>query len=238
MHAQRIVSLAPSVTQTIIELGGDAMVVGRTSYCPPSASSTVVGDVLTVSLEQIVALRPDVVFTMGFTQPATIDRLRQMGIRVETLATPTSFAQICEQTLHIASIAALLPEAEAVVTAEKQKVDDISNRRAVGATAFFQIGAQPLFAAAQGTYLHDMLAMCGLRNIAPQGNGATQREYVVRSQPDYIVITQLGGLRNDEVALWQKLCKATIVHVDENVACCPTPRNFRLTLETICNQLK
>ena len=67
----RIVSLAPSVTHTLQQMGLDASVVGRTSYCPaplPGNSSRIIGNVLEVNIEEILLLRPDIVFCMAFTK--------------------------------------------------------------------------------------------------------------------------------------------------------------------------
>ena len=62
--AQRVVSLVPSATFTAVQFGADANIVGRTSYCPEPGKgvrSVIVGDAMTVSVEAVVALSPDVV---------------------------------------------------------------------------------------------------------------------------------------------------------------------------------
>lgn len=238
--AQRIVSLVPSVTHTMAQLGCDTMVVGRTSYCPKpvDGSSAIVGDVLSVSVEAIVALQPDAVVTMSFTSAATIDKMRSLGLNVVELRTPQTFSEICSQTLQLAALVGRETEAQQFIDTEKLKVDSISSlSKGRQGTAFFQIGTRPLFGVVADSFMNDLLTFAGLTNILTDGNGMCSREMVVSTNPNVLIMTTMGGLSVDEVAQWQRLVSSQIIVVDENKACCPTPLFFRQTLESITHQL-
>lgn len=238
--AQRIVSLVPSVTQTYMQMGADEKVVARTSYCPKSLSgnSVVVGDAMTVNVEKILSVKPDVVVTMGLTKPEVIAKLKSLGVKVLELPTPKSFDEICSQTVLLAQYAGCEEDAKALVSSERLKVDSLRMGGRMK-KAFFEIGVNPLWAAIPNTYLDEMLRVLNLSNVVSSGNGAISREYVVAAAPDVVVLTSLYGNASNEKSLWRKLLPLSVlVEVDENVACCPTPTNYRMTLQAISDKLK
>lgn len=237
--AQRIVSLVPSVTHTLAQIGCDEMVVGRTSYCPKSidGSSVIIGDVLTVSTEAIIALQPDAVITMSFTSPATIEKLRSLGINVVELSTPSTFSEICSQTMQLLQLVNHEAIARQFIATEQHRVDSLRNIAQQHGTAFFQIGTKPLFGVTTDSFMNDLLSFVGLSNILTDNNGMCSREMVVAANPNVLILTTMGGLSGDEKREWNKLLQSTIIVVDENKACCPTPLFFRQTLESIIQQL-
>lgn len=234
--AIRIVSLSPSITYNLQQMGADSCIVGRTSFCPPPQegnSSEIVGNVLEVNLEKILALRPDIVFCMVFTQAQVQERLRDLGIEVKDFRTPKSFDEICEQAVEIGRLAGMETQAEALVERERAEVDRISRRfmanqggatehetwlsgsengrkpkaaKALnGARTFFQIGSDPVFPVIEGTFMNQYLEFLGLDNIVKdyKGNGISQ-EYVVAAAPQIMFISQMSGLGTKIVEDWKR----------------------------------
>ncbi|HVF89196.1 MAG TPA: helical backbone metal receptor, partial [Blastocatellia bacterium] len=82
----RIVSLAPSITETLFALGLESRIVGVTSYCnypPEAATKEKVGDTQRPSIEKIVALKPDLVIIVTASQlEQFVNRLDALGIPV------------------------------------------------------------------------------------------------------------------------------------------------------------
>lgn len=239
MHseAQRIVSLVPSVTQTLQQLGADSKVVARTSLCPvaQNGQTVIVGDVLTVNVEKIVAMKPTAVVTMGFTRQEVITKLKKMGVNVVEMHTPISFDEMCEQTLYLAELANCREKAVNLIAEQRARIitlqKDMSHSNL---SVFFQVGTKPLWGAYPQMYIDDMISKMGGRNIVVSGNGSVSREFVVAANPNVIVMTTMGGLWKDEVDIWKKVCSsAVIVVVDEDKAGCPTPINFVDTMEKI-----
>lgn len=242
-QAQRVVSLLPSATYSASQMGADANVIGRTTYCPKPADgtkSTTVGDAMTVSVEAIVALRPDVVIASPFTAAAVVDKLKSLNLKVVTLATPKDFNGVCDQFIEVGRLTGHEADAQKIVEQERTAVFAIVAKAQTlkGKKFYFQIGANPTWGATPDYYISDMATLFGGTNVLDVGEGACSREAVLLRQPEVIVVSSLGGLADGEVKLWQRLTKAKVVTVDENTLCCPTPVFFRMALECIANGAK
>lgn len=229
--AQRVVSLSPSVTQLIMQIGREDVIVGRTSYCP-HINAVEVGDVLNIRLETVVALRPDIVIVVGFVKPAIVEKLKSLGIKVVMFDTPRSFDEICSQAEEIGKAIGADKEMNDMVAKEKSKVKMIKDRvERNGVPVFFQIGVRPLFSVVPNTYTDEFVKILGCRNVSDKS--MPSREYVIGKKPTYIIMTSMGGLCEEESEVWQKLTNAKIVVVDDEKMSCPTPRNFREMLEEV-----
>lgn len=234
--SQRIVSLAPSVTQTLVQIGVGDRVVGRTSYCPQLEHAVVVGDAISFNVEAIYALQPDIVIAMSFAPPETVAKLVSLGVNVQSFVSPSSFEEICSQTIQIGKLVNAFDAASSLVVKEREKVRLLQTNKKRG-KMFFQIGTKPVWGVSPSLYMNDLITMSGYENILTEGNGLSSREFVAASNPDVIVMTTMGGMASDEQRLWQSLVSSRVIIVDDNVASCPTPTNFRLTLEDILRQL-
>lgn len=263
----RIVSLAPSVTHTIAQLGKDALVVGRTSYCPAPLQGTdskIIGNVLEVNIEEILLLQPDIVFCMAFTKEETIRKLASLGVKVKTFDTPGSFDEICAQTLEIGELAGVKTLAEAWVKEERAKVEEISRKALAAAVrreanvetpsdaatqvaprkAFFQIGDNPVFPVIEHTYMNEYLTFLGLDNVVKDyRGGGLGRETVLALQPEIMFISRMSGEGERVLEEWKKypsvpaVAEGRLLLVDDTKACCPTPLFFRETLQTLAGYL-
>lgn len=253
-NPKRIVSLSPSITATLQQLDADSRIVGRTTYCPAALRqrpTVTVGNVLEVNIEKIIALRPDIVFSMAFTKEEVLQKLRAMGIRVKNFASPKDFDEICEQTLEIGSLAGFEREAQSMVKTEKAKVEAIrkeflqSPPFKTAPRVFFQIGDHPIFPVIEGTFMNQYLTFLGLDNIVKDyKGGGISKEYVLRCNPDLMFISRMDGTGQQAAEDWKKFkqLRAVQTHrilmIDDTAACCPTPVFFRQTLEFIANHLK
>lgn len=244
----RIVSLVPSVTFNLQLLGCDADIVGRTSYCPGAKEdkSNVVGSVIEVNLEKIVALKPDVVFAMELTNQNVVTSLKKLGLKVVQYPTPSNFEQICIQLENMGRYVGKEAQAKQIANQERQKVKKLMARVNPNKkfSMFFEIGAKPLFAVLPGTYMNDFITMAGGRNIMERDKGGTvSREFVVQKQPDVIIITDMGLVGEEEAQRWREFSRLPavknnrIVIVSADESCCPTPAFFTKTLEVLINSL-
>lgn len=242
IFGQRVVSLLPSATFSAVQMGADANIVGRTSYCPAASdgvTTSIVGDAMTVNVEAIVALSPDVVIASPFTSQPVVLRLRSLGIKVVSLPTPKDFNEVCSQFLEVGKLTAHEAEASRVVLREQDAVKALSAKFASTSHLrfYFQIGAKPLWGATSDYFISDIASKLGGSNVLAVGEGACSREAVVLRKPDVVVVSSLGGLAAGEVGVWRKVTPAKTVVVDENVLCCPTPVFFRQSLQTVADAL-
>jgi iron complex transport system substrate-binding protein len=191
---QRIVSLAPSLTETIYALGLQDRLVGDTDYCdyPPDAQKKPkVGGAINPSLEQIVALRPDLVLvTKNLNLLETVHALDSLGI--SSYGTDTNTVQaIISSTQRLAEVLGV-PEAGATLSADlerhlsdlRQRLNGLPPRRVL-----FIVWSDPLISVGKGTFIADAMRLAGAVSIVDSAQDWPHMslEEVVRLQPDFLV---------------------------------------------------
>jgi len=105
-QARRVVSLMPSYTEIIFELGAGADLVGVSNFCnwPPAALKVEkTGDYLRPNVEKVYSLKPDVVFTGAWAGPSTVRQLASLGLKVVSLPEEKSAADILNTVRLIAA---------------------------------------------------------------------------------------------------------------------------------------
>ena len=244
----RIVSLSPLITENIFLLGAGDSLVGDTIYCQrPEAArhKAKVGSVQEISIEKIVSLRPQLILASNLTPPQQVEKLRQLGFRVEFFRQPASFADICSHFLRLGRLLGLEERAEAIVDQSRKKVEAVRHavhplpRRKV----FLQVGAHPLFSSIRRSFTHDFIELGGGVNIAgEQLSGVMKTEQVLALNPDLIIIAVMGsehGIGAEQKNHWMgfsaiEAVRTGRVHVmDPDLVCSPSPVTFANTLVTI-----
>lgn len=180
---QRIVSLAPNLTQMVLAAGAGDRLAAVTPFCPaPDDIPRITGGIQPES-EVVLTLDPDLVLATPLTPSVTRDQLTRLGLRVETIEVAT-LADIARAQQRIAALlgceapAAGLPRPSA------------SSRSAV-----LLFGADTGYSAGPGTHANEMLEAAGLRNIAATAGGAWPllgEEFLLAGDPDIILIADYG----------------------------------------------
>ena len=196
-QVRRIVSLAPSLTETIYALGLQDRLVGDTDYChfPPDAQKkTKVGGGINPSLEVIASLHPDLVLaTKSFNRLETTQSLAALGI--PSYATdPHTVADILSSIKTLAAVLGA-PEAGAYVTEEMQRrLDDLQRRLGdlPPKRVLFVVWTQPLISTGQHTFLADAVRHAGAVSIVNSSQDWPQvnLEEVAKLQPDFLVFAE------------------------------------------------
>jgi len=189
---QRIVSLLPSLTETVCELGQCQRLVGvdRYSDFPLSVRALPqVGGGLDPNIEAIVALKPDVVLMA--TSSRAGERLQSLGIKVVALE-PKSHADV-KRVLQTIGQLLDVPDAQRVwrvidagVLAAAQSLPASVKQTRV----YFEVNRAP-YAAGESSFIGETLARLGAKNIVPASLGPFPKlnpEFVVRANPDVIMI--------------------------------------------------
>jgi iron complex transport system substrate-binding protein len=191
---QRIVSLLPSLTETVCELGRCANLVGvdRYSDFPASVKKLPqVGGGLDPNIEMIVALKPDVVLMATSSRAA--ERLRSLGLKVLALE-PKSHADV-KRTLE--KVGQLLAVADAervwrVIDAGTQAAAQSLPKSVANTRVYFEVNPGP-YGAGELSFIGETLTRLGVKNIIPAKLGAFPKlnpEFIVRANPDVIMIGQ------------------------------------------------
>lgn len=167
---QRVVSLAPVLTETVFALGAGGRLVGVTRFCDrPSAAQAVtrVGGMGDVSLERVLALRPDLVLAVpSLGQREVLGRLRDAGIPVRTVPVD----RLHEVRAMIQDLGAVLDEmarAGALVARLDAALTALSRLQLPLGPAAVVVGHDPLVVAGPGTFAADVIARTGLWSAVP-----------------------------------------------------------------------
>ncbi len=164
---RRIVSLVPSDTETLFDLGVGELVVGRTRYCVEPADRVTdiptVGGTKDIDIDQIMALAPDLILAnQEENSRANLEALAERGARL-FVSFPKRFNDAVAHVARIARFVGANEQAKEMVRlgygalGDRPVVDPIS--------VFVPIWRDPLMTFGDHTYAHDLLQLCGAQNI-------------------------------------------------------------------------
>ncbi len=191
---QRIVSVLPSLTESVCALGACQRLVGvdRYSNWPVQVKSLPqVGGGLDLNIEAIVALRPDVV--LAATSSRAGERLQALGLKV-LMFEPQSHADVQRV---LTSLGALLGTRDAAkvwreIDADMQAAAQSIPANAKATKVYFEVDRTP-YAAGESSFIGETLKRLGVVNIVPASLGAFPKlnpEFVVRANPDVIILSE------------------------------------------------
>ena len=198
----RVVSLAPNLTEIVFAIGAGHTLVGRTSYCnfPAEANSvTPVGDTLHPSLERIVSVKPQVVLISTASQLEVFTKqLQSHGIAV-FVTDPRELEGVFRTIVQVGEIVGDQDKANALVaklrertTAVQEKVKDAKPVR-----VFYQLSAQPLFTAGKEAFVTDLIRRAGGISVTGEVPGAWPKysaEAALATHPDAIILPTGGSM--------------------------------------------
>jgi iron complex transport system substrate-binding protein len=244
----RVVSLAPSITKNIYYLNAQSSLVGCTSYCTIAKDDgkTVVASPVTVNIEKVIGLHPDLVIASTITNPEYIEMLKKFNIQVEVLTTPKSFEAICIQFVEMGKLLGKEESARTIVSSIKKELDEIKSKNSSRSPKkiFIQIGAAPLYAVIPNTFMNDYILFANAVNVAEDlTKGTVSRETVITRNPDYIFIVTMGIIGEKEKKIWESFKGLNAVKnnkifiIDSDLACTPTPQTFLKTMKIISTYL-
>jgi iron complex transport system substrate-binding protein len=195
-EVQRIVTLAPDLTETIYALGLGEHLVGDTENCdtPPAAKSKPhIGTPISPSLEAVVALHPDLVLaTTSINRRDSVDALRQLGIAVYT-TDPHTVEGMLKSIEQIAYLSNAGESGTALVAGLRARLDALHARLAdlPLVHVLFVVWEDPLITIGQNTFIADALRWAGGESVilSKQNWPRVGLETVVKLQPDFILLT-------------------------------------------------
>jgi len=203
--AQRVISLAPHVTEMLYAAGGGAKVIGAVSYSdyPPQAQRLPrVGDNKALDLERIVALKPDliVVWRHGNAQ-RQIDRLRELHIPL-FFSEPHHLDDVATSLTKLGQLLGTSPIADAAAAAYRHDIATLRSRYASRppVSVFYQVWDQPLMTLNGEHMVSDVIALCGGRNVFAKLEPlvpTVSTEAVLAANPEAIVTAAPGATKPD-----------------------------------------
>ncbi len=202
-HPQRIVSLAPNITETLFDLGLGDKIVGVTTfsdYPEEARRKPKVGSYINLSLEKIVSLEPDLIIgTANGNKKETVLQLANLGFPVYVI-NPVMFDDIFKTIRHIGQITGRTAAAEDLVEKLTARVNAVvsATRALEKPRVFYQIGIDPIVTVGKNTVHNTLITLAGGINVT----GEIALEYprlsmekVVFARPDIIIVSSMkrGG---------------------------------------------
>ena len=239
-RVQRIVALAPSITEIIYALGQEKRLVGVTRYSDyPEAANGLpkVGSYVRLDLERIVALKPDICFGIREGNPKQqVQQIEALGIPVYIID-PRNLAGIMAAIKGMGT--ALDADGRAASLTREMGLRIAAVRRLAGASSsrprvFFQVDAAPIITAGTNTFTHELITLAGGQNLGagPVPYPRLGWEQVLALDPEIVVITSMAGGHSPESlkAQWRQWPQLSAVRnnrlyvVDSGLFDRPTPR--------------
>lgn len=195
--ARRIVSLVPSITSTVVALGAEDRLVGRTDFDsePAVAGLPTVGGGLGPDLEAVASLDPDLVIRFaGESDRATPDRLDDLGIS-HLAVRPDRVADVFTTIEQVGHLLGLDEAAERLISALESDLDairaEVSGRDPVRAA--YLMGGSPPWTAGEGTYIDELITLAGGVNVLAEVGGlygAISPEVVATRDIDVLLLAE------------------------------------------------
>ena len=235
---ERLVSIGPSITAFLFALGAGPRVVGVDDFSDEPAEAATREHVggIKVNFEKVVALKPDLVFTVKFSD-GTIEKLQAASLTV-VVVDPQSVSDVAKTATLLGK--AVGADGESLARSIQQRVDAVKAKTAAVTNrprVYHEIDASDpakIFTVGPGSYINDLIDIAGGTNIAAKTASAYPQlsaEEILRSDPEVIVLTASDySAKPNQVAArqgWSVIAavkNGRIVTIDPNLINRPGPR--------------
>lgn len=210
---QRIVSLAPSMTELLFAFGLEERIAGVTNFCdyPEAAKKKPkIGGMSNPSLEAVVALKPDlVVMTVDGNPKEFEERLRSLKIKTYVFRR-TRLSEFPQGIREAGAALGVREKADAIAGGIEKTIEKFraANRPAHKKKILFIVWPEPLIVAGRGSIADDVISILGEENIAGDSKTAYPKysiEEVIRRAPDFIFIGKGSGMEKVSEGLLERL---------------------------------
>ncbi|MCY6369645.1 ABC transporter substrate-binding protein [Clostridium ganghwense] len=192
---QKIISIAPNITETIFDLGKKDKLIGRTEYCdyPKEVEKIeVIGSLKTPNIEKITELKPDLIIASTHFNKKTLKKLEDLGMKVVVLYGEETFDGAYETIEKVGTVLNAQDKAAEIVSSMKKKVEDIKkkveveNKPSVYYVVTYGKGGD--YTAGKGTFIGQMIEMAGGKNAADDVEGWKYSiERLIEKNPNMLV---------------------------------------------------
>jgi iron complex transport system substrate-binding protein len=207
---ERVITLAPNLTEIVFAVGAGDRIVGNTSYCdyPERAKSiTKVGDTLHPSLERIIALRPQVVLVSTASQLEVFTQQLQSQNIAVFVTDPHDLEGVFHSIEQLGRMLGHEPQAKTVVQQLRERTSAVEQRvkQEQPVRTFYQVSGEPLYTAGHDSFVTDLMRRAGAASVTADVPGAWPRfsnESALAARPDAIILPTGGsmGAANANVA--------------------------------------
>ena len=199
--AQRIVALSPHAVEMLYAIGAGDNIVATTDHADyPEAARQIprIGGYHGIQLEKLLALNPDLVVVWGSgNRPEDIDKMTQLGLKLYN-SDPKTLESVADELEELGELTGHSRQAAAQA---KQLRNELARQTQAHANAkpisvFYQLWSQPLMTVAEGSWIQQILEVCGGANVFADSASAYPQvslENVLLSSPQVILQSQDEG---------------------------------------------
>ena len=238
LKINRIVSLAPNLTEIVYAVGAGDRLVGDTTYCDyPEAAKNVakIGDTMNPSLERIIALKPQIVLVSTASQlEAFTKQLDQQQIAVY-VTNPQSLDDVFRSIQTFGDLLDEHERAATLVSDLRKRADAVeaATKQTKPVKVFYQLSGEPLYTIGRESFVTDLVRRAGGASATGDVPGAFPRfsdEAALAARPEAIVLPTGGsmGTANSTVAASLKASPAVlnnrVYRIDGDLLSRPGPR--------------
>jgi len=200
-EVERIVSLAPGVTEMIFALDAEDKLVGVSSvanYPEEALEKESVGNISEPNIEKIVALKPDLVIAESVTNKEVVRRLTNLGIKIAGFR-PNSIPETIQMIDDIAFLISAEDKAEELtfqMRSEFKRVKNLVDKKIQQERrqrVFYEIWSDPLFTAGKNTFLDSIIFQAGGYNIGRDAQGSWPQfnlESLIAADPEVYIASE------------------------------------------------
>jgi iron complex transport system substrate-binding protein len=198
----RIVSLAPNLTEIVYAVGAGDRLVGDTTYCDypePAKSVAKVGDTMTPSVERIIALKPQIVLVSTASQlEAFTNQLSAQQITVY-VTNPQSLDDVFRSIQTLGDLLNEHDRAASVVSGLRTRAEavDAATKTAKPVKVFYQVAGEPLYTIGRDAFTTDLIRRAGGASVTAEVPGAFPRfsdEAALAAKPEAIILPTGGAM--------------------------------------------
>jgi iron complex transport system substrate-binding protein len=248
--AQRIISLAPHVTEQLFAIGAGEKIVGAVDYSDyPEAAKALprVGGYSRLDLEQILALKPDlIVGWQSGNNTQQLERLETLGLTLYR-SEPRHLDDIAEGMVRLSMLTGTQPQADKQAALFRNKVAElrVTAQGRSPRSVFYQIWNRPLMTVNGEHLINEVITLCGGRNIfaeLPVLTPIVSEEAVIAADPEIIIASGMGQERPEWLDEWRRWPQLNAVKSERLYVINPsiiqraTPRLLK-GAEVMCRQL-
>jgi len=238
----RIISLSPSITSQIIDLGAEDNIVGVTPYHPPLKKKIpLVGNYISPSIEKIITLKPDIIFMSDEDgEIQTNSFFKKFGLRFHRFGRNPDFKTICDNYYLLGKMIGKSESAEQKIINYKNRLKNVKRNSSKLKTVFL-VSVKPLITVSKFSHISDIITEAGGINVFNNLHNPypiLTLESLIVKNPDVVIVMN----RDDDKYLYKILKKFTgsefvnrkniFVAGDENIPYY-TPKDYILSVEKI-----
>lgn len=248
--AERIVSLAPSITETLFAIGAGDRIAGVTDYCNYPAQARTkprVGGMIAPSIETIVGLKPDLILlSMEGNVREDFTKLTSFGIPV-FVTNPRDLNGIYRSIEQLGRLTGETDRASRLVQSLRAREETVAKNIVTRRTVLMFVSLQPIIVVGAKTFLAELIERAGGINLAANSGApypTFSREAVLKDNPDVLIfLSDIIANPADVVKLYPEWSKLTafrerrIFSVEADLVSRPGPRALQglETLSSIIN---